>query len=102
MRLFMRQTNVFQTSPVRNRFPPRELLTELIITVKVFTAADVLVPDSEKVLQHIEDGVYRETMPVLASLVDNTEYNLEIDVKSGTATIWYFYGPIKAIVRRSL
>jgi hypothetical protein len=94
----MRQTNVLETTPVRDAVT-KEIVDDLVIDVKVFDATDTLVPDSDITLPHTVGGVYRGIMPKLEELVNNIKYQLEIDVKSGSVTVYYFKGSIKAIIR---
>jgi hypothetical protein len=101
MRLFMKQQNVIETSPVLDAVSkePQETLT---IEFKVYDSTDTLVTNSDITLAYVSNGIYRGTCPELTSLVENATYKVELKVKNGPITIWYFKGPAKAIIRTSL
>ncbi len=102
MRIFVNQQNLIETEPIIDEVTG-DTLDDLDITFKLYTKPDdVLVTGSTLVLGFVADGVYRSTQLTLAALVDGTTYNAELVVKSGSATIWYFKGPIKAIIRSKI
>lgn len=97
MRIFCRQTNLLYTDPVidtRTKLP----VTGLTIEIKIYDSDDVLVPSSDITLTDVGGGVYEGIEPLLAT-VDKTIYKLEIKVLFGSTPVWYFKGPIKAIIR---
>lgn len=101
MRLFMKQQNVIETSPVRN-VSTGEIVDTLNITFKVYDLTDALVPDSDISLGYDANGVYRGTCPMLEELVNNDIYNVELRVLNGATPVWYFKGPARAIIRSTL
>jgi len=101
MRIFINQTNIFETEPVTDEVS-EDILDSLDIFVKIYDSNDVLVTGSDVTVGYVAEGVYRTTIPVLTSLVNKTEYQIEVLVKSGATNVWYFKGPITAIIRKSL
>lgn len=97
MRLFCNQTNLVYTDPVIDKITQAPVTTA-VVTANLYDSSDTLVPSSNITLPHINGGVYRAVMPVLA-VVDKNTYQIELLVKISGVTVWYFKGPIKAIIR---
>ncbi len=99
MRLFLNQTNLVSTSRLTNKITGNAE-ESLVIVVKVFDETDTLVPDSTITLSHVGDGYYRNKLPKLEELIDDGRYQLEMIITKSGEDVWYFKGPIKAIVRK--
>lgn len=97
MRIFLGQTNRLETTPILE-VGTGTPLTALTITVKVYNGATLLETLS---LAHTSGGIYVGVMPKIASLVDGKEYSLEVDVVSSGTTVWYFKGPVSALLRKT-
>jgi hypothetical protein len=101
MRFFKTQTNVVETDPILNRLT-RVPVEDLTVLFKLYDPNGSVVTDSNVQLDHTSGGIYRKTVPVLASLATSDNYEVELDVKSGSVTVWYFRGPITILTRDSL
>lgn len=95
MRLFINQTNKLKTTPIVDIDSGLPLDT-LVVTARVLDGVTEL---STATLAHTSGGVYSGTLGVIAGLEDDTNYTLEVTVKQSGTNIWYFKGPIKAIIR---
>lgn len=101
MRFFKTQTNVIETEPILDRIT-RLPVEDLTVLFKLYDPTGGLVTGSDVQLDHVENGIYRKTVPVLASLEESDNYEVELDVKSGSTTVWYLRGPITILIRDSL
>lgn len=98
MRIFVGQTNRIWTDPVVNK-STGDLLNGADVTVRVFDHTNTLVTGSEQILA--EDGstaIYSIVLDVL-SIVDKEKCKIELTIEDGGTVVWYFKGPIKAIIR---
>lgn len=98
MRLFLSQTNLIETSPIRNK-RTGEIAETLTVEVKLWDG-DTEIDDSDITLAHVGGGVYSNKWPILEDLIDETNYDLEMNILNGAEVVWHFKGPIKAILRK--
>lgn len=101
MRIFIKQQNIFETDPVTDEITGA-ILDSLDIKINIFDKDNVLVTGSNLTVGYVSAGVYRVTIPVLTTLVNKTDYQIEVIVKSGSVTVWYFLGNITAIIKSTL
>jgi hypothetical protein len=97
MRILINQTNKLETTPIL-AVGTTTPLTSLTVTAKLYNGATLL---DTTVLAHTSGGIYSGTMPVIAGLVDLKEYDLEVTVQQTGVNIWYFKGPVTAVIRKT-
>lgn len=95
MRILINQTNRIETTPILD-ISTGTPLTTLTVEATVFDGVTEL--DSISLL-HTSGGVYVGTFDVIPELEDDKEYTFELVVKQGSTNIWYFKGPVKAVIR---
>jgi hypothetical protein len=97
MRILINQVNRLETTPIL-AVGTTTPLTSLTITAKLYNGATLLDTTS---LAHTSGGIYVGTIPVIAGLVDLKEYDLEVVVQQASVPIWYFKGPVTAVIRKT-
>ncbi len=100
MRLFINQTNLLYTEPVLDTLTGEPVLG-LIINVKVFDENNTLITGSDITLTDNGDGTYKGTEPILG-LTNHALYQIEVNVLFGSTPVWYFKGPVRALIRSKL
>jgi len=99
MRLFVNQTNRIHTDPVINK-STGDLLNGANVTVKLFQedGTTLITGSNQTLTEEGSTGIYSVVLGVLA-VVNKQKCKIELDIKQGLTSVWYFKGPLLAIIR---